>query len=114
VWLGRAILGIDRPFHSIGQPHAEAADDGLDLSQFTTVVPSYVEVLQVRAGRVAMVRDFSADVDPDEPAAPRRNPWNAEHPESTLSCLRVIPEEEWEHHRSAVRDLDALESRSGP
>jgi hypothetical protein len=25
-----------------------------------------------------------------------------------LSCLRTILEEEWEHYRYAVRDLDAL------
>jgi hypothetical protein len=28
-----------------------------------------------------------------------------------LSCLRTILEEEWEHHRYAVRDLDALAAR---
>ena len=30
-------------------------------------------------------------------------------PETTLSCLHVILEEEWEHHRYAVRDLDAID-----
>ena len=30
--------------------------------------------------------------------------------ESTLSCLHVILEEEWEHLRYAVRDLDAIEA----
>ncbi len=30
-------------------------------------------------------------------------------PETTLSCLHTILEEEWEHHRYAVRDLDAIE-----
>jgi hypothetical protein len=29
-----------------------------------------------------------------------------------LSCLHTILEEEWEHHRYAVRDLDAIGSRS--
>ena len=32
--------------------------------------------------------------------------------ETTLSCLHVILEEEWEHHRYAVRDLDAIEAKS--
>jgi DinB superfamily/Pentapeptide repeats (8 copies) len=36
-WLGRAILGIEQPFHPIGQPNAGAEDDGLDMSIFTTV-----------------------------------------------------------------------------
>ncbi len=31
----------------------------------------------------------------------------------TLSCLHTILEEEWEHHRYAVRDLDAIEADPG-
>jgi hypothetical protein len=42
----------------------------------------------------------------------RRNPWAPERLESTLKCLHVILEEEWEHHRYAVRDLDAIEAGS--
>ena len=41
---------------------------------------------------------------------PRQGPWNPEHPETTLSCLHVVLKEEWEHHRYAVRDLDAIEA----
>ena len=111
-WLGRAILEIEQPFHPIGQTGPGAEDDGLDLSIFTTVTPSYAEVLEVRAGRVAMVRDFLATVTSDELAATRKNPWAPEYPETTLSCLHVILEEEWEHHRYAVRDLDAIEAKS--
>ena len=83
------------------------------MSVFTTVPPSYAEVLEVRAGRAAMVREFLATVTPDELAAARRNPWAPEYPESTLSWLHVILEEEWEHLRYAVRDLDAIEAMSG-
>ena len=32
----------------------------------------------------------------------------AHHAETVLSCLHTILEEEWEHHRYAVRDLDAI------
>jgi hypothetical protein len=59
-----------------------------------------------------MVRDFLATVSPDMLASPRRNPHNPEYQETTLSCLHVILEEEWEHHRYAVRDLDAIEAES--
>jgi len=111
-WLGRAILEIEQPYHPIGQADASAEDEGLDMSIFTTVTTSYAEVLQVRAGRIAMVRDFLATVTPDELAATRKNPWNPTHPETTVSCLHVILEEEWEHHRYAVRDLDAIEAKS--
>ena len=108
VWLRRAILEIEQPFHPIGQAGPSAADDGLDMTIFTTTTPSYAEVLDVRAGRQAMVRDFLATVTPEELAVSRRNPWAPDYPETTLSCLHVILEEEWEHHRYAVRDLDAI------
>jgi DinB family protein/pentapeptide repeat protein len=112
-WLGRSILGIERPFHPIGQPNAEYETDGNDMSIFATVTPSYAEVLEVRAGRAAMVRDFLATVTSDELAGTRKNPWDPEYQETTLSCLHVILEEEWEHHRYAVRDLEAIEGKSG-
>jgi hypothetical protein len=112
MWLGRAILEIEQPFHPIGQLDAGTEDDGFDMSIFTTVTPSYAQVLEVRAGRVAMVRDFLATVTSDDLAATRRNPHAAEYPETTLSCLHTILEEEWEHHRYAVRDLDAIDAKS--
>ena len=43
----------------------------------------------------------------------RKNPHDPDYQETTLSCLHVILEEEWEHHRFAVRDLDAIEATSG-
>jgi hypothetical protein len=113
MWLGRAILEIEQPFHPIGQLDAGTEGDGLDVSVFTAVAPAYPEVLEVRAGRVAMVRDFLATVTSDVLAATRRNPHSPEGEETVLSCLHVILEEEWEHHRYAVRDLDAIEANSG-
>lgn len=113
VWLRRAIFELDQPFHPIGLAYFGADDDGLDPSIFTTDTPSYAEVLEVRDGRVAMVRDFLATVAPDELATKRQNPWNPEYPETTLSCLHVILQEEWEHHRFAVRDLDAIKAGTG-
>ncbi len=112
LWLGQAILEIDRPFHPLGLAFDGAEDEGFDMSIFTTGTPSYAEVLEVRAGRVAMVRDFLASVTVEELAAPGRNPWAPDAQETTLSCLHVILEEEWEHHRFAVRDLAAIEDRA--
>jgi hypothetical protein len=60
-----------------------------------------------------MVRDFLGTVTPDELAAARRNPHDTAYPETTLSCLHTILGEEWEHHRYAVRDLDAIEAGPG-
>ena len=111
-WFGRAILEVEQPYHPFGQPNAEFQTDGHDMSVFTTVPPSYAEVLDARAGRVAMVRDFLATVSSDLLASTRRNPHDPGYPETTLSCLHVILEEEWAHHRYAVRDLDAIEAES--
>jgi hypothetical protein len=115
IWLRKAILEVDQPFHPLGQigAFAEAEAEGFDMSVLTTTTPSYDEVLEVRAGRVAMVRDFLATVTSDELTATRRNPWAPDHQETTLSCLHVILGEEWEHHRFALRDLDAIEANAG-
>ena len=110
MWLGRAILEAEQPFHPFGQLDAGTQDDGFDRSVFATVTPSFGEVLEVRAGRVAMVRDFLADVSPDVLASSRSNPHEPARQETVLSCLHTILEEEWEHHRYAVRDLDAIEA----
>lgn len=109
MWLGQAILKIDQPFHPIGQ-----LDSGTEVpgATFATVAPSYDEVLDVRAGRVAMVRDFLATVTPDLLVSTRPDPHAPEYQVTVLSCLHTILEEEWEHHRYAVRDLDAIESTS--
>ena len=112
MWLGRAILRIEQPFHPIGQMDAGTENDGMERPVFTAVA-QYAEVLEVRAGRVAMVRDFLATVTPDELAAQRGNPHAPDHPETVLSCLHVILDEEWEHHRYAVRDLDTIAAESG-
>ena len=112
-WLRGAILGVEQPFHPIGQPFAEYETDGFDMSIFTPGKPPYAEVLDVRAGHVAMVRDYLATVTPGVLNEKRHNPWAAEYEETVLDCLHVILNEEWEHHRYAVRDLDAIESRAG-
>ncbi len=107
MWLGRAILEIEQPFHPLGLKDTDS--ESFDMSVFATAVPSYAEVLEARKSRVAMVRDFLAHVTPDELAATRRNPHNSEEDETTLTCLHVILEEEWEHLRYALRDLDAID-----
>jgi hypothetical protein len=104
VWLGRAVLELEQPYHPLGLAYTDGGDGAVD----TSVPPPYDEVLEARAGRVAMVRDHLAAVTPDELAAARRNPHDPAGQETTLSCLHTILEEEWEHHRYAVRDLDAI------
>jgi hypothetical protein len=109
IWLGRSILELEQPYHPIGQIFDGAEDEGFDMSVLTTAQPSWSDVLEARAGRVAMVREFLATVTPDDLDTPRRNPWAPGEPETTRSCLHVVLEEEWEHLRFATRDLDAIE-----
>jgi DinB superfamily/Pentapeptide repeats (8 copies) len=109
MWLGRAILEREQPFHPLALVDS-GTKEGFDMSVLATETPSYAEVLEARADRVAMVRDFLAGVSPQELAATRRNPHEPERQETVLSCLHVILEEEWEHNRYAVRDLDAIEA----
>src|SRR5215471_10246935 len=111
MWLGRAILGIEQPFHPIGLTDMGTEEDGFDMSVFATVTPSYAEVLEVRAGRVAKVRDFLGTVTADVLDSPRKNPHDPTHQEAVRSCLHVILHEEWEHLRFAVRDLEAIEAK---
>lgn len=108
IWLGKAVLELEQPFHPIGQPDASMDDE--DTSAFSGDKPAYAEVLEVRAGRQAMVRYFIATVTPEELEAERRNPHATEFPVTVRHCLHVILEEEWEHHRFAVRDLGLIES----
>jgi len=107
-WLGRAILEVEQPYHPLALVDSGTLGDGFDTSVLSTVTPSYAEVLDARADRVAMVRGFLAAVTPEDLAVARKNPHEPEYPETTLSCLHVILEEEWEHHRYAVRDLDTI------
>jgi hypothetical protein len=88
-------------------------NDGMDGSVLTAAAPAYAEVLEARAGRVGMVREFLATATPDVLAETRSNPHAPQQPETVLSCLHVILDEEWEHHRYAVRDLDAIEAKPG-
>lgn len=106
-WLGKAILRLPQPFHPLGQPHAEYETDGLDMSIFPAARPSLAQVLDLRAERQAMVREFLTGVTPELLTEPRPSAWSPEHEEPVLHCLHVIFDEEWEHLRFAVRDLDA-------
>jgi hypothetical protein len=110
MWLGKAVLGLEQPFHPFGLIDAATADDGFDMSVFAADAPTYAEVLEARQSRVAMVRDFLADVTPAELVATRANPHDPAYEETVLSCLHVILEEEWEHLRYALRDLEAIEA----
>lgn len=103
VWLGKAVQQSEQPFHPLG-----LSDDASVRPVDPADLPPYDDVLAARADRVEMVRGFLADVMPAQLDEERRNPHSPEHPETVRSCLHVILEEEWEHLRFALRDLDAI------
>ena len=108
-WLGKAVLEREHPYHPAGLPNDDGGGSAAyDGSEFADAEPTFEVVLQARAERQAMVATFLAQVSADTLAAPRHNPHAPEHEKTVLSCLRTILDEEWEHLRYAVRDLDAL------
>ncbi|MFC7621873.1 DinB family protein [Microlunatus sp. GCM10028923] len=107
MWLGKAVLKREQPFHRLGLMNADSAKEFPGV--FATEQPSYPEVLAARADRVGMVCDFLADVTAEQLAEQRPNPHEPDYAETVRSCLHTILEEEWEHQRYAVRDLDRIE-----
>jgi hypothetical protein len=109
-WLGKGILERAQPYHPVGLPNDDIDSDAYNDGAFSVRAPSFAEVVEARGDRQTLVRQFLASVTPEVLAQPRRNPHAADYEETVLSCLRTILEEEWEHHRYAVRDLGLLSS----
>jgi hypothetical protein len=112
-WFRRCCLGSPQPFTAIGLasdfvPDQEA--QGLDRA----AAPDLDQVLTVRNEQADELERWLASVTADElsavapvPAGPGWPPYAAG--KTVLECLRVVLNEEWEHHRFCVRDLDLLE-----
>ena len=113
-WLA-GVRGDSMPFHPWGLPFTDVTDfveRPEDLGVESTANPTYEQVLELRADRVGRVRAFLADVTPEELARQTHAPvWDNHAPVSVHQCLRVIINEEIEHHRFAVRDLDVIAAR---
>jgi hypothetical protein len=111
-WFGRTVLGESEPYHPLGLVPTFLAADAAKLGLDATAAPSFAEVLDVRAGRTANVRDYLATVDAYTLSEPRRRNDSDGYPPPTedtvLSCLHVVMDEEWWHHQYAARDLARL------
>jgi hypothetical protein len=112
-WFGHAVLGEAHPFHPAGLPPSfvtGAAAYGLDPA----LKPSFEDVVAVRAARLARLRAFLADAsqdDLDRVRPPNPAPgFPPPAPRTAISCLHVLLDEEWAHHRFAVRDLATIEA----
>ncbi len=108
-WLRGGIMRMEQPFHEIGQIFTGAAEMGFDMSIFRPDVPTFEDILAVRAERQQLVADFLATATPELLAEERDNPWGRGDWHPTVGdCVRVILEEEWAHLRYVRRDLALL------
>jgi DinB superfamily/Pentapeptide repeats (8 copies) len=115
-WASRTVLDDPMPYHRLGYTHssfspAEAAAIGIDLD----ALPSFDEVMDVRADRMAVMRrivDGLTDDELERLCARSPGPGYPEEPRPVGRCLRVVMKEECEHRRYAVRDLAALETQT--
>jgi hypothetical protein len=114
-WLRRMVKGIAQPYHPWGlggswltSPRRWGIDPDAD--------PSLDQVLGLRRGRMDEVRDVIAAATAQElerNCVPPASPGHPHKDHTVLQCLHVVFKEEWQHHRYAVRDLEALEKRPG-
>lgn len=115
-WLGGMIRQEIHPYHPWGLAGPWLKDpEGLGLDP--EAKPGLDAVLAVRRERMDAVKATILNVAPDELGRMCNPPVAHGHPsesESTLQCLHVILDEEWEHCRYANRDLEVLEKQSAP
>jgi hypothetical protein len=115
-WVRRAILGDPAPWDPLDLPN-DGMPGEASIPCDREARPSLDEVLALRAGRMATVRQVLADLTDDGLAghtAPVTEPGYPE-PESfpVRRCLQAILNEEWEHRLYAERDFDRLQARPG-
>jgi hypothetical protein len=112
-WLRRMVKGMDRPYHPWGLAGSWLSDPaawGLDPA----ADPTLDAVLTVRRERMQEVREVICAATAEELGRvcnPAQSLGHPTRPHTVLECLHVILDEEWEHNRYAVRDLDLLEAR---
>jgi hypothetical protein len=102
------------PYHRLGLTHSSYPPaDAAALGIVVDARPSLTEVVEVRAGRMALVRGIVSEltVTEIERVCLRTSPGYPEELLPVGRCLRVVMREECEHHRYAVRDLAVLEAR---
>ncbi|HCU52022.1 MAG TPA: hypothetical protein DGG94_19855 [Micromonosporaceae bacterium] len=113
-WYGHAAALRPRPFHPIGMP-ASLTTNGAEFGIDESAAPTLDEILAVRAGRIADLRAYLAEVTQEEldrvrgPNTAIGCPPPAER--TAVKCLQVIFSDEWAHVQFANRDLAILEQK---
>lgn len=114
-WFRRCVLGLTEPFTAmgLGPPVVLAREEnGLDRS----ARPSLDEVLAVRNRQALEMETWLGEVTAERLAQPAPVPDDDRWPSyakgrRVQQCLGTVFNEEWEHHRFCVRDLDKLSQR---
>ncbi|MGA7088619.1 MAG: DinB family protein [Candidatus Dormiibacterota bacterium] len=112
-WLLRMVKQISRPYHPWGLAGSWLTDPA-SLGVDPDASPPLVEVLEVRRGRMDMVKETIAALTPEElerVCVPPDAPGHPTEARTVLHCLHVILNEEWQHSGYANRDLDVIQSR---
>lgn len=113
-WLLRMIKQSPHPYHPWGIAGSWLTDPA-SLGIDPDASPSIVEVLEVRLGRMDMVKETVAALTAEElerVCVPPDTPGHPTNAHTVLHCVHVILNEEWQHSGYANRDLDVIQSRS--
>ncbi|MDR6319327.1 DinB family protein [Actinoplanes couchii] len=113
-WARRAVQGEVIPWNRWDLPHDEMPDTP-GVPRDRSARPSLDAILEVRAGRVAGVRELLAGLS-DEQLASMTTPVDGPgYPEPrsypVIRCLGAVVSETWQHRLYAERDLDVLTGR---
>ena len=110
-WLTHMVLGVPRPYHPWGLAGSFLTDPA-SLGVDPAARPTLEEVLVVRRERMDAVRSSIEGLtvaELERICVPSEGPGHPQKSASVHECLRVILDEEWEHHGYATRDLSVLE-----
>jgi hypothetical protein len=105
-WLTRMVLRVPNAYHEWAVPPDAPCNEPADTG------PELEPVLEVRADRSTRIRDYLAGATPADLTSVVSAPDPIGHPQGShkvIDCFKVILNEEWWHHRFAVRDLAVLE-----
>ncbi len=114
-WASRTVLDEPRPYHPIGLPQSwypaqDAAALGIDLG----AEPGYADIQAARADRMAVMGRIVAgltDEDLGRLCLRSPAPGYPDEERPVGECIAVVMDEEIEHYRFAIRDLEVLEAR---
>lgn len=105
-WLVRMVLRVPNAYHEWAVPPDLPPDAPPDTG------PELDPVLEVRAERMARLRDYLSSVRTSDLSGMVSAPDPTGHPQGShrvLDCFHVVLREEWWHNRYATRDLAVLE-----